>query len=110
MQAVYVPADDLTDPAPATTFAHLDATTGSPARVLQGHLPGGGPARRRASTILWTRAVGAAKSTTSVARGAVRILQRYKDLQDIIAILGIGRAFRGGQAAGVPGAVVSSAS
>jgi F-type H+/Na+-transporting ATPase subunit beta len=87
VQAIYVPADDLTDPAPATTFAHLDATT-----VLDRGLTAIGiyPAvdpLASTSRILDPRIVG--DDHYAVAQGVKRILQRYKDLQDIIAILGI---------------------
>ena len=87
VQAIYVPADDYTDPAPATTFAHLDATTNLSRAISElGHLPGSrsagfqlahpGPAHHRQRAL-------------HVARQVKQILQRYKDLQDIIAILGI---------------------
>ncbi|HEX3661000.1 MAG TPA: F0F1 ATP synthase subunit beta [Acidobacteriaceae bacterium] len=87
VQAVYVPADDLTDPAPATTFAHLDATTvlSRPLSEL-GIYPAVDPLAST-SRILSPRAVG--QEHYDVAQGVKRILQRYKDLQDIIAILGI---------------------
>jgi F-type H+/Na+-transporting ATPase subunit beta len=87
VQAVYVPADDLTDPAPATTFAHLDATTvlSRPLSAL-GIYPAVDPLAST-SRILSPRAVG--QEHYDVAQGVKRILQRYKDLQDIIAILGI---------------------
>src|SRR5438045_2721245 len=86
-QAVYVPADDLTDPAPATTFAHLDATI-----VLERSIPEPGiyPAvdpLASTSRALAPEIVG--KEHYEVARGVQRVLQRYKDLQDIIAILGM---------------------
>ena len=88
VQAIYVPADDLTDPAPATSFAHLDATTVlSPRHRRAGHLPRRGPARLHLARS-WTR-WSSARSTTSVARACRSILQRYKELQDIIAILGM---------------------
>ena len=87
VQAVYVPADDLTDPAPATTFAHLDATTVlSRAIVEQGIYPAVDPLEST-SRILDPRIVGEAHY--QVARGVQEILQRYRDLQDIIAILGM---------------------
>ena len=87
VQAVYVPADDLTDPAPATTFAHLDATTVlSRAIVEQGIYPAVDPLEST-SRILDPRIVG--EEHYQVARGVQEILQRYKELQDIIAILGI---------------------
>src|ERR1700740_2560201 len=87
VQAVYVPADDLTDPAPATPFAHLDATTvlSRPLSEL-GIYPAVDPLAST-SRILAPRVVG--QEHYDVAQGVKRILQRYKDLQDIIAILGI---------------------
>lgn len=87
VQAVYVPADDFTDPAPATTFAHLDATTvlSRPLSEL-GIYPAVDPLAST-SRILTPRIVG--QEHYDVAQGVKRILQRYKDLQDIIAILGI---------------------
>ena len=87
VQAVYVPADDLTDPAPATTFAHLDATTvlSRPLSEL-GIYPAVDPLAS-SSRILSARIVG--DDHYDVAQGVKKILQRYKDLQDIIAILGI---------------------
>ena len=87
VQAVYVPADDLTDPAPATTFAHLDATTvlSRPLSEL-GSYPAVDPLAST-SRILSARIVG--DDHYDVAQGVKKILQRYKDLQDIIAILGI---------------------
>src|ERR1700739_1613105 len=87
VQAIYVPADDLTDPAPATTFAHLDATTvlSRPLSEL-GIYPAVDPLAST-SRILPPRVVG--QEHYDVAQGVKRILQRYKDLQDIIAILGI---------------------
>ena len=87
VQAVYVPADDLTDPAPATTFAHLDATTVlSRAIVEQGIYPAVDPLES-SSRILDPQVVG--EDHYQVARGVQEILQRYKELQDIIAILGM---------------------
>ena len=87
VQAVYVPADDLTDPAPATTFAHLDATTVlSRAIVEQGIYPAVDPLEST-SRILDPRIVG--EEHYQVARGVQEILQRYKELQDISAILGM---------------------
>lgn len=87
VQAVYVPADDLTDPAPATTFAHLDATTVlSRAIVELGIYPAVDPLEST-SRILDPRVVG--EEHYNVARGVQEILQRYKELQDIIAILGM---------------------
>ena len=87
VQAIYVPADDLTDPAPATTFAHLDATTVlSRAIVEQGIYPAVDPLDST-STMLDPNIVG--DEHYQVARGVQGTLQRYKDLQDIIAILGM---------------------
>jgi F-type H+/Na+-transporting ATPase subunit beta len=87
VQAIYVPADDLTDPAPATTFAHLDATTVlSRALTEIGIYPAVDPLAST-SRILDPHIVG--HDHYEVAQGVKRILQRYKDLQDIIAILGI---------------------
>lgn len=87
VQAVYVPADDLTDPAPATTFAHLDATTVlSRAIVEQGIYPAVDPLEST-SRILDPKVVG--EEHYKVARGVQEILQKYKELQDIIAILGM---------------------
>jgi F-type H+/Na+-transporting ATPase subunit beta len=87
IQAVYVPADDLTDPAPATTFGHLDSTVVL-ARSLSelGIYPAVDPLDS-SSVILDPKVVG--KEHYEVARGVQKILQRYKDLQDIIAILGM---------------------
>jgi F-type H+-transporting ATPase subunit beta len=87
VQAIYVPADDYTDPAPATTFAHLDATTNlSRAIVELGIYPAVDPLAST-SRILDPRVIGAEHYGT--ARAVKMVLQRYKDLQDIIAILGI---------------------
>ena len=87
VQAVYVPADDLTDPAPATTFAHLDATTTLNRAISeQGIYPAVDPLDST-SRILDPRIVG--EEHYQVARGVQAILQRYKELQDIIAILGM---------------------
>lgn len=87
VQAVYVPADDLTDPAPATTFGHLDSTVVlSRALTELGIYPAVDPLDST-STILDPKIVG--QEHYEVARGVQKILQRYKDLQDIIAILGI---------------------
>jgi F-type H+-transporting ATPase subunit beta len=87
LQAIYVPADDITDPAPHTTFAHLDATTVlSRAIVEQGIYPAVDPLDST-SRILDARYVG--DEHYAAARQVQEILQRYKDLQDIIAILGI---------------------
>src|SRR6202162_2235550 len=87
VQAIYVPADDLTDPAPATTFAHLDATTVlSRALSELGIYPAVDPLAST-SKILSPRVVG--EEHYAVARAVQQVLQKYKDLQDIIAILGI---------------------
>lgn len=87
VQAVYVPADDLTDPAPATTFAHLDATTVlSRSIVEKGIYPAVDPLDST-SRVLDPRIVG--EEHYNVARKVQEILQRYKELQDIIAILGM---------------------
>ena len=87
VQAIYVPADDLTDPAPATTFAHLDATTVLNRALTEiGIYPAVDPLAST-SRILDPHIVG--QEHYEVAQGVKRILQRYKDLQDIIAILGI---------------------
>jgi F-type H+-transporting ATPase subunit beta len=87
VQAIYVPADDFTDPAPATTFAHLDATTNlSRALTEIGIYPAVDPLASY-SRILDPRVIG--EEHYSVAREVKEILQRYKDLQDIIAILGM---------------------
>jgi len=87
VQAIYVPADDLTDPAPATTFAHLDATTVLSRQIVElGIYPAVDPLAST-SRILDPSVVG--EEHYMVAREVQRILQRYKDLQDIIAILGI---------------------
>lgn len=87
IQAVYVPADDYTDPAPATTFAHLDATTAlSRSIASQGIYPAVDPLEST-SRILSPEILGEEHYT--VAREVQRILQRYKELQDIIAIMGM---------------------
>ena len=87
VQAVYVPADDLTDPAPATTFAHLDATTVLSRSIVElGIYPAVDPLEST-SRILDPRIVG--EEHYSVARGVQAILQKYKELQDIISILGM---------------------
>ena len=87
VQAIYVPADDYTDPAPATAFAHLDATTNlSRALVEIGIYPAVDPLAS-SSRILDARVIG--EDHYNVARDVKQVLQRYKDLQDIIAILGI---------------------
>ena len=87
-QAVYVPADDLTDPSPATTFAHLGRnarTVSSDCRA--GYLPGCGPARFNLANLLDPNVIG--QEHYDCARGVQAVLQRYKELQDIIAILGM---------------------
>ncbi|MBI5367186.1 MAG: F0F1 ATP synthase subunit beta [Planctomycetes bacterium] len=87
VQAIYVPADDITDPAPATTFTHLDATTVLERRLTElGIYPAVDPLRST-SRLLEAHIVGA--EHYKVARDVQRILQRYQDLQDIIAILGM---------------------
>ena len=87
VQAVYVPADDLTDPAPATTFAHLDATTVLSRKIVeQGIYPAVDPLEST-SRILEADVVG--EEHYEVARRVQEILQKYKELQDIIAILGM---------------------
>ena len=87
IQAVYVPADDYTDPAPANTFAHLDATTNLARGIAEkGIFPAVDPLAST-SRLMQPHIVG--DRHYQVARGVVQILQRYKDLQDIIAILGV---------------------
>src|SRR5512146_994608 len=87
VQAIYVPADDYTDPAPATTFAHLDATTNLSRQIAElGIYPAVDPLAS-SSRILDPRIVG--DEHYNVAKAVKQVLQRYKDLQDIIAILGI---------------------
>ena len=87
VQAVYVPADDLTDPAPATTFSHLDATTVLSRKIVeQGIYPAVDPLAS-GSRILEAEIVG--EEHYSVARSVQEMLQRYNELQDIIAILGM---------------------
>lgn len=87
VQAVYVPADDLTDPAPATTFAHLDATTVLSRKIVEeGIYPAVDPLESN-SRILEENIVG--KEHYETAQAVLRILQKYKELQDIIAILGM---------------------
>nr|BDT30317.1 F0F1 ATP synthase subunit beta [Bacteriovorax sp. HI3] len=87
IQAVYVPADDYTDPAPATTFAHLDATTELSRQIAElGIYPAVDPLSS-SSSILTPAIVG--EEHYNVARGVQKILQKYKELQDIIAILGM---------------------
>src|SRR4029077_14265427 len=86
-QAVYVPADDLTDPAPATTFAHLDATIVLERSIAElGIYPAVDPLASTAKALA-PDVIG--QEHYDVARGVQRTLQRYKDLQDIIAILGM---------------------
>jgi F-type H+-transporting ATPase subunit beta len=87
VQAIYVPADDYTDPAPATTFAHLDATSNLSRSIAElGIYPAVDPLAST-SRILDPRVIG--DDHYRVARQVKQVLQRYKDLQDIIAILGI---------------------
>ena len=87
VQAIYVPADDLTDPAPATAFAHLDATTVLSRQIAElGIYPAVDPLDST-SRILDPQVVG--EEHYAVARGVQQMLQKYKDLQDIIAILGM---------------------
>ena len=87
VQAVYVPADDLTDPAPATTFAHLDATTVLSRKIVeQGIYPAVDPLESN-SRILEPDVVG--EEHYEVARMVQETLQKYRELQDIIAILGM---------------------
>ena len=87
VQAVYVPADDLTDPAPATTFAHLDATTVLSRKIVeQGIYPAVDPLES-SSRILEENVVG--KKHYETAQAVLQTLQKYKELQDIIAILGM---------------------
>lgn len=87
VQAVYVPADDLTDPAPATTFAHLDSTTVLDRKIVElGIYPAVDPLAST-SRILDPRIVG--EEHYDVARNVVKVLEKYKELQDIIAILGV---------------------
>ena len=87
IQAVYVPADDYTDPAPATTFAHLDAVTALSRQIVElGIYPAVDPLTS-SSRILDPRIIGEEHYNT--AQDVKRVLQRYKDLQDIIAILGL---------------------
>jgi F-type H+-transporting ATPase subunit beta len=87
VQAVYVPADDLTDPAPANTFAHLDSTVTLSRQIAElGIYPAVDPLDST-STVLTPKVVG--EEHYEVARSCQKILQRYKELQDIIAILGM---------------------
>ena len=87
VQAVYVPADDLTDPAPATTFAHLDATTVLSRKIVEQGIVSGSRSAGIFSRILEADEVG--EEHYRVARKVQEILQKYKELQDIIAILGM---------------------
>ena len=87
MQAIYVPADDYTDPAPVATFAHLDATISLDRAIFEKAIFPAVDPLASTSRILDPRVVG--KDHYDTARGVQRVLQRYKDLQDIIAILGI---------------------
>lgn len=87
VQAIYVPADDLTDPAPATTFAHLDASTVLSRQIVElGIYPAVDPLAST-SRVLDPRVIG--EEHYKIARGVQNVLQRYKELQDIIAILGM---------------------
>ena len=87
VQAIYVPADDLTDPAPATVFGHLDATTVLSRQIAElGIYPAVDPLDST-SRILTPKVLG--EEHYQIARGVQKILQKYKDLQDIIAILGV---------------------
>jgi F-type H+-transporting ATPase subunit beta len=87
MQAIYVPADDYTDPAPVATFAHLDATISLERAIFEKAIFPAVDPLASTSRILDPRVVG--NEHYDVARGVQRVLQRYKDLQDIIAILGV---------------------
>ncbi len=87
IQAIYVPADDYTDPAPATTFAHLDATTNLERRIAEKAIYPAVDPLASTSRILSPDIVGS--EHYAVARGVQELLQRYKELQDIIAILGM---------------------
>ena len=108
VQAIYVPADDLTDPAPATSFAHLDATTVLSRDIAaKGIYPAVDPLDST-SRMLSPLVVG--EEHYAVARQVQQVLQRYKALQDIIAILGHGRALRRGQDRGRRARARSSAS
>ena len=100
VQAVYVPADDLTDPAPATTFAHLDATTVLSRKIVeQGIYPAVDPLEST-SRILEADIVG--EEHYEVARKVQEILQKYKELQDIIAILGMEELAEEDKLTGIP--------
>src|SRR5213595_3437988 len=99
-QAVYVPADDLTDPAPATTFAHLDATIVLERAIAElGIYPAVDPLAST-SRALAPEIVG--QEHSGIARAVQKVLQRYKDLQDIIAILGMDELSTGGKVNGPP--------
>jgi F-type H+-transporting ATPase subunit beta len=87
VQAVYVPADDLTDPAPATTFSHLDSTVVLSRALSELAIYPAVDPLDSTSTVLDPKVVG--KEHYDISRGVQKVLQRYKDLQDIIAILGI---------------------
>jgi F-type H+-transporting ATPase subunit beta len=87
IQAIFVPADDYTDPAPATTFAHLDATTELTRSLFEAGIYPAVDALTSSSSILRPEVVGS--EHYQVARGVQEILQRYKELHDIIAVLGI---------------------
>jgi F-type H+-transporting ATPase subunit beta len=87
IQAIYVPADDYTDPAPATTFAHIDSTINLDRRLAEQALFPAVDPLASGSKILTPEIVG--ENHARVARGVQQVLQRYKELQDIIAILGI---------------------
>ena len=101
LQAVFVPADDYTDPAPATTFGHLDSTIRLERYITElGIYPAVDPLTST-SRVLDPLVVG--QEHYDVARETQRVLQRYRDLQDIIAILGHRRAVRGGQGDGLAG-------
>ncbi len=100
VQAIYVPADDLTDPAPATIFTHLDATTVLSRAVAEmGIYPAVSPLES-SSRILDPGIVG--KRHYEVAQAVQECLQRYSELKDIIAILGMNEAFRRGPRHGLP--------
>lgn len=87
IQAIYVPADDYTDPAPATTFAHLDATTNLDRKIAEMAIFPAVDPLASSSRILSPDVVG--EEHYNVAQGVKQLLQRYKELQDIIAILGM---------------------
>ena len=107
IQAVYVPADDITDPAAATVFTHLDATTVLSRQIAEkGIYPAVDPLAST-SRILYPYYVG--EEHYAVAQAVLQVLQRYRDLQDIIAILGLRRALGGGQGNRGPARGASSA-